>query len=174
MNKNELIIYIYILTLLLFACNEHSGNTEKSPKDTLSNEVIDDSVKTTKVQTENQNEISYNESDILPADSLFRHLELELTEITAKEFDRYARLYKTNCKIDSSGFIAGYGISLSTECHEICITTLIDKAAGKLMQLPCTYDQGISGITFSPSCDQFVSYSCYDGPDYDKYYEYRS
>lgn len=40
--------------------------------------------------------------------------------------------------------------------------------------IPSDYDQGILGLHMSPSCNQFLVYSSYDGPDYENYYEYRA
>jgi hypothetical protein len=143
----------------LLSCSGPKNNTDGLAKDTLASEEVDST--------------TYNEADLIPQDSLFKPLELELKEIKEKEFNQFKNAYATNCRIDSSGFISGYGLTVDTSCHEICLTDLVD-STGKMMQLPSDYDQGILGLIFSPSCNQFIIYSGYDAPDYDKYYQYRS
>ncbi|MBK7970257.1 MAG: hypothetical protein IPK08_15670 [Bacteroidetes bacterium] len=82
--------------------------------------------------------------------------------------------YKINCKIDSGRFVEGSGIYVRQFCDEICETYLYEYKTNNRTMLPSDYDSGILGMLFSPSCKQFLVYSSYDGPDFDKYYDHRA
>lgn len=101
-------------------------------------------------------------------------IDLILTEISDKEFRKYLSEYKISCKIDSGRFVEGSGIYVKQFCDEICETYLYEHKTNNRTILPSDYDSGISGMLFSPSCNQFLVYSSYDGPDYDKYYDHRA
>ena len=164
----------YILLIGIVSCNSRESNPRKLIEYNLSSkhEVPSDSTK--QLEISNEPEIFYNEFEITPQDSLFLKLDLDWKEITEGEFYKYERNYKPNCQIDSNGFISGKGLTVKTECHEICVTSLFEIESGDLMILPCTFDQGILGLVFSNSCDQFVTYSSYDAPDFNNYYEHRA
>ncbi|WP_417600695.1 hypothetical protein [Owenweeksia hongkongensis] len=66
------------------------------------------------------------------------------------------------------------GLTMDSECDEICETYLVEKKSKHKMQLPSGFDQGVMGIVFSPSNERFVIYSSYDGPDYTSYYFHRA
>lgn len=100
--------------------------------------------------------------------------DLVLTEISEKEFQKYLSEYKISCKIDSGKFVEGSGIYVRQFCDEICETYLYEYKTNNRTILPSDYDSGISSMLFSPSCNQFLVYSSYDGPDYDKYYDHRA
>ena len=167
------IIY-YILLFGIISCNVRENNSTKLNESNLSSEQQESFDSTNQLKMADESEIFYEEFEITPQDSLFLKLDLELKEITEQEFNNYKRNYKPNCKIDSSGFISGKGLTLKTQCHEICMTSIYEINSDEHMILPCTYDQGILGLAFSNSCDQFITYSCYDSPDFDRFYEYRS
>ncbi|MBL7915441.1 MAG: hypothetical protein JNL49_10395 [Bacteroidia bacterium] len=100
--------------------------------------------------------------------------DLVLTEISEKEFQKFLSEYKISCKIDSGKFVEGSGIYVRQFCDEICETYLYEQKTNNRLILPSDYDSGILGMLFSTSCNQFLVYSSYDGPDYDKYYDHRS
>jgi hypothetical protein len=50
----------------------------------------------------------------------------------------------------------------------------VEKATNKWALIPSDYDGGILGMSLSPKCNQLMVCSSYDGPEYDKYYEYRA
>lgn len=164
----------FILLFGIIGCNGCENSSTKLAESNLFLEQQETFDSANHLKTTNESEIFYNDFEITPQDSLFFKLNLELKEITEQEFNNYERNYKRNCQIDSSGFISGKGLTLDTECHEICITSILEMESDEIMNLPCTYDQGILGLAFSTSCDQFVTYSCYDSPNYDNFYEYRS
>ncbi len=115
--------------------------------------------------------------DISVADSpevVKEEIDLILTEISDKEFQKYLSEYKISCKIDSGKFVEGSGIYVRQFCDEICETYLYEYKTNQRTILPSDYDSGILGMLFSPSCNQFLVYSSYDGPDYDKYYDHRA
>ncbi len=66
------------------------------------------------------------------------------------------------------------GLTMDSDCDEICETYLVEKKSKRKMQLPSNFDQGVMGLVFSPSNERFVIYSSYDGPDYNSYYFHRS
>jgi hypothetical protein len=99
---------------------------------------------------------------------------LVFTEISDKDFQEYLSGYKINCSIDSGKFVEGSGIYVKNICDETCTTFLYEYATINRITLPSDYDSGIAGMLFSPSCNQFLIYSSYDGPDYDNYYDHRA
>ncbi len=100
--------------------------------------------------------------------------DLILKEITQEDFERYSQNYKTSCHIGTDGFINGYDLIVSKECDEICETYLVEKSSGKKSLMPSHFDEGLMGMLFSPSCNQFLIFSSYDGPDYEDYYSHRA
>lgn len=115
--------------------------------------------------------------DVSVADSpevVVGDIDLVLTEISEKEFQKFLSEYKISCKIDSGKFVEGSGIYVRQFCDEICETYLYEHKTNQRTILPSDYDSGILGMLFSPSCNQFLVYSSYDGPDYDKYYDHRA
>jgi hypothetical protein len=107
-------------------------------------------------------------------DSLYSDLELNFTEISKNEFQSYKRKYKTSCILDSGQFISGSDLYVIQDCKGICETYLAERNTNSKMLLPSTYDAGILKMLLSPSCNQLLVCSSYDGPDYGNYYEYRA
>lgn len=99
---------------------------------------------------------------------------LNFTEISKDEFQSYKGKYKTSCVLDSGQFISGSGLYVIQNCKEICETYLAERNTNRKMLMPSTYDAGILKMLLSPSCNQLVVCSSYDGPDYGNYYEYRA
>jgi hypothetical protein len=102
------------------------------------------------------------------------NLDLNLTEISKNEFQTYKEKYKTNCVLDSGQFIRGSNLYVIQDCKEICETYLVERNTNRKMLMPSTYDTGILKMLLSPSCNQLLVCSSYDGPDYGNYYEYRA
>lgn len=102
------------------------------------------------------------------------NLELNITEISKKEFQSYKAKYKTSCVLDSGEFISGSGLYVIHDCKEICETYLAERNTNRKILMPSTYDSGILKMLLSPSCNQLLVCSSYDGPDYGNYYEYRA
>lgn len=165
---------IYLLTIGLFCCSQQIDHNDNFAVKTYSDEERNIYVSVNNTEPTNRPDTIYNEYDLIPADSLFNYLDFELEEITAKQFESYEKAYRISCHIDSGGFINESGLSITKNCHEICQTYAVDSATGEKMILPADYDQGILGLIFSPSCNQFIIYSCYDLPSYYDYYQYRS
>jgi len=173
-------IYILTLALGLWSCkNKTNDHTDSKSIDTLDSNVRQDTEKVISTQ-ENQSgtmnpEIETSkDSVVFFSDSLFANSELELKEISKNIFQGFEKNYKPACDLDSNGFIKGKGLILSHYCKDICESYLTDKKQGIKMVLPSNYDAGIMGLLFSPSCNQFIVYSSYDGPDYTNYYDYRA
>lgn len=118
--------------------------------------------------------LNFNGSVVHSPEVVVRDTDLVLTEISEKEFQKYLSEYKISCKIDSGKFVEDSGIFVKQFCDEICETYLYEYKTNNRTILPSDYDSGISGMLFSPSCNQFLVYSSYDGPDYDKYYDHRA
>jgi hypothetical protein len=167
-------IISFLLLVGIISCQSRENNSDKLTERNFSSEAKE------QIDSSNQNGISnnperiYNEYEVTPQDSLFLKLDPEWKAITEQEFAKYERNYRPTCQLDSSGFIKGKGLIMKTECEQICTTSLVEMGSDNLMILPCTYDQGILGLSFSNSCDQFITYSAYDSPDFNKYYQYRS
>jgi hypothetical protein len=107
-------------------------------------------------------------------DNLFNNLNSELKVISDSKFKDFQKAYKATCELDKSGFVNGKGLILDHYCKDICETYLIDKKEKIKLVLPSDYDQGIIGLIISPSCNQFIVYSSYDGPDYTNFYGHRA
>lgn len=118
--------------------------------------------------------LNFNVSRVNSPEVIVGDTDLVLTEISGKEFQSFLSEYKISCKIDSGKFVEGSGIYVKQFCDEICETYLYEHKTNNRTILPSDYDSGISGMLFSPSCKQFLVYSSYDGPDYDKYYDHRA
>ena len=166
------------MALGLWSCNTNDHSDNKS-LDTLGSDVRKDTEKVTSIQekqsriTNPEIETSKDSVDLI-SDSLFANLEFELKEISKYIFQGFEKNYKPTCALDSNGFIKGKELILSHYCKDICESYLTDKKNGLKIVLPSTYDAGIMGLLFSPSCNQFIVYSSYEGPDYINYYEYRA
>jgi len=102
------------------------------------------------------------------------HLELNFTEISRNDFQSYQAKYKTSCILDSGEFISGSNLCVVQEGKEICETYLAEGNTNKKMLMPSSYDAGILKMLLSPSCNQLLVCSSYDGPDYGNYYDYRA
>gem|GEM_PF-1711406 len=173
-------IYILTIALGLWSCNnntnDHSGNKSI---DTLGRDVQQDTenvlVSQAKQPTINKTEIETSkDSVVFFSYSLFSDLNSESIEISKNLYELYWKNCKCTCSIDSNGFIKGKGLIFSHDCNEICQSFLTDNKDGVKLILPSDYDAGIIGLDISPSCNQFIVYSSYDGPDYTEYYNYRA
>jgi hypothetical protein len=118
--------------------------------------------------------LNFNVSVVHSPEVVVGDTDLVLTDISEKEFQKFLSEYKISCKIDSGKFVDGSGIFVKQFCDEICETYLYEYKTNQRTILPSDYDSGILGMLFSPSCNQFLVYSSYDGPDYDKYYDHRA
>ena len=166
---------ITILVLSLWSCKHHSV---ESSKNTLGNstpppasEVISSEMQS---DTSNIENAAPTDSTVFLPDSLFFNLASELKEISTSEYSDFKKKHNTKCIIASNGFVQGKALTLRHHCKEICESYLVDKQQGIKLLLPSNYDQGIMGLDISPSCNQFIVYSSYDGPDYTNFYEYRA
>jgi|GEM_PF-2287801 len=102
----------------------------------------------------------------------FDSLNLTFTEITEDEFSNYIEAYTETTALHCT--FSKLGLREDTKCDEICETYLTELSSGKNMTLPCDYDVGILGVSFSPSCTKLIVCSSYDGPEYHEYYNYRA
>lgn len=183
---------IYILTIIigLVSCNNQPKNIENItvtktditlndndvylPNDTFQSERQQDTLKS-EISDNTSREIKELKDSIIYFDeNLFKDLDSELKVVSDSKFKDYLKAYKTNCELDKSGFIKGKGLIFDRYCNEICETYLIDKKKKITVALPSDYDQGIIGLMVSPSCNQFIVYSSYDGSDYTNYYGHRA
>lgn len=102
----------------------------------------------------------------------FQEADLNLVPITEDEFNKqevnYIRNSFKNCDF---GYL---NLTEETECDEICETYLIERESNRRMYLPCNYDAGIIGASFSPNCNQLIVCSTYDNSYYDNYYNNRA
>ena len=162
-------ISILIVLFLLTACNRKNSETVSPKVDTIS--IVSDSLKNTKNYKERK---MVEDSLIFYSDSLYSDLEINFTEISKNEFQLYKRKYKTQCILDSGHVISGSEIYVSRDCKEICETYLREKTTNRKMVLPSNYDSGILTMSLSPTCNQMIVCSSYDGPDYVDYYEDRA
>lgn len=162
---------IYILTIIFFltACNQTSSTSDITKVDSVS--VISDTLKN---ENDKKERIIVSDSLIMYDYSLSDILELNLSEISKNEFLSYKEKYKTSCVLDSGQFIKGSDLYVIHDCNEICETYITERNTNRKMLMPSTYDAGILMMLLSPSCDQLVVCSSYDGPDYGNYYEYRA
>lgn len=160
---------LYILTLLFFlaACNQNSSTTDVQKVDAISDTL-------TKDRNEHIEREIVNDSLVLYSDSLYRNLELHFTAISKNEFQSYKQNYKAECALDSGNFISGSDLYVSHHCNEICETYLAERSSNRKLLMPSDYDAGIVTMQLSPSCDQLLICSSYDGPDFKDYYENRA
>lgn len=171
------IIYIITFALGFLSCNNNaSEHSEFDSKDSLGVNINANA----DIVHKNQPHVSYNEIGteefykVYFYDSLFSNIELELKVISSIQFNEFEKKYKTDCTLDTSGFINGKGLFYSKYCKEICESYLTDRSAGVKLVLPSGYDAGVIGLIVAPSCNQFILYSSYDRQDYIKYYDSRA
>lgn len=96
--------------------------------------------------------------------------DLSFDTISKTQFDSFLVISTSNT--DASFLVLG--IEEITQCDQICETFLKDTLTGKTMWLPSNFDQGVLGISFSPTGKQFLVFSSYDDPLYEDYYDYRA
>ncbi|MBD1394549.1 hypothetical protein [Mucilaginibacter glaciei] len=160
--KNRCIVLLGLA--LLLACKRRGEQKSvASKKDVIHvlNKVVINSDSATKIIHEKQEE---------EVDELDNNLKI----ISLAEYDAIDSLNKSRCGLDSSGFVKNLGVTLKSRCDQVCETYLYEIKSGKTMPLPADYDAGLLGLLVSPLCDRFVTYSSYDMPDYDKYYNHRA
>ena len=163
--------YILTILFLLNGCNQNSSTTDTSKVDSIN--VISDTLQT-KTKNEKVERKVVSDSLTFYSDSLYRDIELNFIEISKNEFQSYIRKYKSGCILDSGHFISGSDLYLSQDCNEICETYLAEKTTNRKMLMPSNYDAGILRMLLSPTCNQLIVCSSYDGPDYVDYYEDRA
>ena len=161
-----------ILCIMLVACNRRANYKS----DTLPVETLTESVhKNTKSVSAAPVAKSIDTAIVVPkGQGIIIDMEPLLEEIEKATYDKCKRDYRTHCALDSSGFIRGMGLSVKSDCDEVCETFLIENKTGQKMDLPANFDAGLIGLLVSPSCKRFITYSSYDMPDYDKYYSNRA
>lgn len=98
----------------------------------------------------------------------------KLKPISQGEYMNAILLETSRKSHSSSDIFSDLGLTIDSECDEICETYLVDKRTRKKLLLPSSFDQGVMGLAPSPDHDRFVVYSSYDGPDYSSYYFYRA
>lgn len=173
-------IYILALALAFWSCNTPSNeHSDSKSKDTIADRLQGDAEKNlisldSQSTTNNTKIGTFKDSTVYFSDTLFKNLELEFTEISRNIFQGNLKNYKPACDLDSNGFIKEKGLIYRHTCKDICEDYLIDRKEGVKLVLPSDYDAGITGLLFSPSCNQFIVYSSYDSPDYSEYYEHRA
>lgn len=101
-------------------------------------------------------------------------LDDKLEALSATEYHKLDSSNKVRCNLDSSGFIKDLGLALKSKCDDVCKTYLVENKSGKEMSLYADFDNGLLGLRVSPACTHFATYSSYDMPDYDKYYNHRA
>ena len=118
---------------------------------------------TTKNKVDNTSEIFW-EGNIKYhhiSENKYDTLDLKMIEISLLEYTNFESLYALNCELED-GFIKGYNLYFEGDCNEICTNYLVDKKTNNKLSLPSSFDQGIIGIYFSPSCRYFLTFSSYD------------
>ncbi len=109
-----------------------------------------------------------------PEDPSYINIDKKLIPISVKDYKGFNAVNKPQCELNASGFVKSTGLTIESECGDICETYLVEKKSGKTMCLPADYDFGLYGVEVSPSCSKFITYSSYDGPDYVEYYGQRA
>ncbi len=99
---------------------------------------------------------------------VFQPLETDLKEISKKDFNKYLKAEHESCDYKD------LNLRPETSCDEICETWVYEIGTDKKFLLPCQFDIGVFGDSFSPGCKFLVVCSTYDGPDYKDYYENRA
>lgn len=108
-------------------------------------------------------------------DSLIKSLEFKTISQADYTYYLLKETQRLTNEIESdSTFFKKRGLTLKSYCDQVCESYLIEDKTDKKLWLPASFDQGILGITFSPSKDYLMVFSSYDRPDYDNYYEYRA
>jgi len=102
---------------------------------------------------------------------------LLITTITKKKFDGFKKkdFKRKNRKcFRRNPSFEKIGLTLKTNCDQICETYVYEKGTQHKLGLSSDYDQGILGIPLSPSGKSFLVYSSYDSPEFKEYYDYRA
>jgi hypothetical protein len=188
----RILAYIFILIVGLFSGNHKSTlvryltPTIFSPKDTYGRNPISTYHHNTKDGSMNRIPSPYQpyigraensepvDSVLYFCDSLFTDLALDFKEISLGEYNDYVKRYRSSCSIDSNGFLNDKGLILDHSCEDICESYFIDENRSIKLLLPSSYDQGIMALKTSPSCNQFIVYSSYDGADYVNFCSHRA
>ena len=163
--KNRLVI---LLGLILFvACKRREKQQlvvlQKDSIHILNNAIVDSDTTKRIINEEQGDNID--------------ELDGELKTISAAEYKNLDSSSMPRCGLDSNGFVKGLGVTIKNKCdevNEVCENYLIKMKSGKTMPLHAEFDAGLFGLRVSPQCDRFVTYSSYDMPDYDKYYDHRA
>lgn len=146
-----------------------TDNSTITSNDTLQSEGRKDTSNI--LYSEQQSKDISKDSVIYFYDTHFTDLGSALKEISDSKFKEFNKI--TNA-LDKNVFFKRKGLLLEHYCKDICETYLFDKKEGVKLVLPSGYDRGIIGLIISPSYNQFIVYSSYDGPDYMNFYGHRA
>jgi hypothetical protein len=100
--------------------------------------------------------------------SMFSGFKLELREISKNEYQSHEKKKKMNILFSDESSILGRDIYLEHGCDEICSSYIMDISSKKGIELPTSFDEGISGMILSPSRKQLIIYSSV-GSHYEPY-----
>jgi hypothetical protein len=150
------------ISVLLSGCSTSLKTTPESPS-------VDTALQAPGKKKENK-----VANSMIFEDSSFLTFNPDYAEISENEYKEHEKKNTSACVIGEGGAIKGTNLSFLTDCDETCENLLTDNNSGKTLLLPSSFDSGISGFVFSPSCEKFIVFSSYDGTDYDKYYSHRS
>ncbi len=170
---------IFFIGLFLSNCGENIAKTEldktelSKQKDSHSiNQINKVKVDTSSALKIEKNQKTDTDSIIQLNYELFQNLELTLTEIDKNKFNDALSSYIQNNRKSCS--FKSLNLTQKSDCDEICIDYLSENNSNKIVYLPCSYDAGIIGASFSPNCKKLIVCSSYDGTDFDNYYENRA
>jgi len=100
-------------------------------------------------------------------------MDLKFTEISANDFMK-SQLAYFEARQNPEVTFESLGLTVTSDCDEICEAYLVEKATGEKMWLPSNFDAGVADLLFSPLGKHLIVFSSYDGPDYGNFYDYRS
>jgi len=164
--------FILLLVLALFiSCKntserQASNHTQKDSIHLNKKIIASDSVTPTVKQVDIANTNQENHEIV--------ELDDKLEGLSATAYHQLDSSNKTQCELDSTGFMKDLEITLKSKCDDVCKTYLVENKTGKEMPLYADFDSGLLGLRVSPACARFATYSSYDMPDYDKYYDHRA
>lgn len=169
MNTLKRIAFLLLIVIAFSSCTQNTG------QDTGNS--IADAVNSDK-DTANQNVPANTDTTADPAFLSFEQPKLDLVRralkllpVSPKDFDRYS--IDSQNTLDSNVFLQAHNLSFTYSAGDIMQSYLLENKTHKRLLLPSSFDEGIRGLRFSPSGDQFMVYSSYDGPGFKEYYEHR-
>lgn len=106
------------------------------------------------------------------------HLKLEFKEISSLEYTQYKKAEEQqkeeSLMLYKNGYLNSIGITVETDCYEICESWFKDTLSDDSIFVPSNYDQGFLGLIISPDYKTMMVYSSYDMPSFMDYYDWRS